>query len=109
PEGRPGAAAHRQDLQGREELLPRRRADRLLTLARDQAQLGGAAAGIRARLVQRAVAGAVAAGRAHRRELHERRPGRGIARRQGPPAAPMKRPLAALLLAFAASPSWAQA
>ena len=61
----------------------RGRRDRVLALARHQEERGRAASGLRARGVQRAVAGSAGAGRPHQGELHERGARRGLGRRQG--------------------------
>ena len=57
PDGGEGADPDHQDLQGSEELLPRRRGHRLRPAARHQTQLGRPAGRLRAGVVQHPVAG----------------------------------------------------
>ena len=76
---RPGADPDREDLRGREELPRQRRRDRLQAQPRHQAQRRGPARGLRAHVLQHALAGDPAAGRAHSGELPQRHGRRGAA------------------------------
>ena len=78
--GRRRPHPHHQDLQGSEELLPRRQRHRVRSAARHQAQRRRPAAGLRARVVQHSVAGDRGAGRPRRHQLHEHLSGPGAAR-----------------------------
>ena len=85
-EGR-DAPAHREDLQGRQVVLPRRDPHRLQPRPGHHAQRGRAAEGLRTDRLQRAVAGAHRGRRPNQRQLPEHVPGRGAARGEGAPAA----------------------
>src|SRR4029079_16822400 len=78
--------------------------DRVHALSRHQAQRGGAARGLRARVLQRARPGRHGSGRPHRGQLREHLPGGGRGRDQGTEA-PLKTwvAIAALLGAAVAS------
>ena len=80
---------HRQDLQGSEELFPRRRHDRVRSIAGHSPQRGRAAGGLSPDLVQRAVAGDEHGRWPRHDHVHEPRTCRGAARdsRQAGPGA----------------------
>ena len=77
--GRRRTDPHHQDLQGSEELLPRRQRDRVRSAARHQAQRRRPAAGLRARVVQHSLAGDRGVRRPRRHQLHEHLSGPGAA------------------------------
>ena len=77
---RRGPHPHHQDLQGSQELLPRRRRPRLRSSAGDQAQRRRAAGRLRDRLVQHPLTGDRRERRPDRYQLHEHVSGAGAAR-----------------------------